>query len=59
MLTVYNNKKISENNIQKHVNYRLTWGVFYLLKKEIIYKRLLISIRETTERANSNISVFA
>ena len=59
MLLVDKIEKISKNNIQNYVNHKLTWGGIYLLNKETIYKRLLISIRETTERANSNISVFA
>ena len=60
MLLVDKNEKISKKDVQVYVNQKLTWGGgIYLLNKETICKGLLISIRETTERANSDISVFA
>ena len=59
MLTAYNNKKLSKNNVQKHINQKLTWVGLYLFYNGLDNSNILINLKQAMKITNRNIRAFS
>ena len=59
MLTAYNNKKLSKNNVQKHINQKLTGVGLYLFCNSLDNSNILINLKQTMKITNRNIRAFS
>ena len=59
MLTAYNNKKLSKNNVQKHINQKLTGVGLYLFYNGLDNSNILINLKQTMKITNRNIMAFS
>ena len=59
MLTAYNNKKLSKNNVQKHINQKLTGVGLYLFCNGLDNSNILINLKQAMKITNRNIRAFS
>ena len=59
MLTAYNNKKLSKNNVQKRINQKLTGVGLYLFCNSLDNSNILINLKQTMKITNRNIRAFS
>ena len=59
MLLVDKSEKISKNNVQKHINQKLTGVGLYLFYNGLDNSNILINLKQTTKITNRNIRAFS
>ena len=59
MLLVDKSEKISKNNVQKHINQKLTGVGLYLFCNSLDNSNILINLKQTTKITNRNIRFFS
>ena len=59
MLTMDKSMKTGKNNVQKHINQKLTGGGLYLFCNGLDNSNILINLKQTTKITNRNIRLFS
>ena len=59
MLTMDKSMKTGKNNVQKHINQKLTGVELYLFCNSLDNSNILINLKQTTEITDRSISIFS
>ena len=59
MLTMDKSMKTGKNNVQKHINQKLTGVGFYLFCNSLDNSNILINLKQTMKITNRNIRLFS